>query len=264
MKTRLLLTIAIIIIAVIILTGLIFNFFILDTLNGSDSGTIFPQPQLKYVLVATLENDFNYDALSFKEKTRNLLYAKTILVDENDLLQFPSLLSAIGDIGKYNSFPNKGYSDITVDEIEALQKFIMITSKEQTGIADSSYYSLKLQDNIYHIDYNFHHYPANDLFLFVYSMDPQDTTTQFVEIEDKDFVNVPIIGEVLIKKQFLSENTIPKAISVKDQVSYQKYLDSKFEEKYGSGTAPFGINHILFVDENSNAFRIVVQFERIN
>jgi hypothetical protein len=140
----------------------------------------------------------------------------------------------------------------------------MITSKEQTGIADSSYYSLKLQDNIYHIDYNFHHYPANDLFLFVYSMDPQDTTTQFVEIEDKDFVNVPIIGEVLIKKQFLSENTIPKAISVKDQVSYQKYLDSKFEEKYGSGTAPFGINHILFVDENSNAFRIVVQFERIN
>jgi len=27
----------------------------------------------------------------------------------------------------------------------------------------------------------------------------------------------------------------------------------RFEEKYGKGTAPFGINHILFVDENSNA-----------
>jgi len=37
----------------------------------------------------------------------------------------------------------------------------------------------------------------------------------------------------------------------------------RFEEKYGKGTAPFGINHILFVDENSNAIRLVVQFERI-
>jgi len=37
----------------------------------------------------------------------------------------------------------------------------------------------------------------------------------------------------------------------------------RFEEKYGKGTAPFGINNILFVDENSNAIRLVVQFERI-
>ena len=68
----------------------------------------------------------------------------------------------------------------------------------------------------------------------------------------------------MIKKQFLSDEPIPEAISVKDQISYQKYLDSKFEEKYGVGTAPFGINHILVVDENSNEFRLVVQFERIS
>jgi len=37
----------------------------------------------------------------------------------------------------------------------------------------------------------------------------------------------------------------------------------RFEEKYGKGTAPFGINFILFADENSNAIRLVVQFERI-
>jgi hypothetical protein len=264
MKTRLLIIIGIIIIAVIILTGLIFNFIILDTLNGSDSGTIFPQSPLKYVLIASLENDFDYDSLSFKEKTRYALFAKTILINDDELMLFPNLLSAIKDIGKYDSFPNKGYSDISADGVQALQKFTMIKSKEQTGIADSSYYSLKLQNNTYHIDYNFRNYPSDDLFLYVYPMDPQDTTTIFVEIENKDFVNISIIGEVLIKKQFLFDNAIPEAISVKDQISYQKYLDSKFEAKYGIGTASFGINHILFKDENSNQYRLVVQFERIN
>ena len=94
----------------------------------------------------------------------------------------------------------KGYSDITDEERKSFKKFIMSTSEEQTGISSSSYYSLKFQDNIHHVDYNFHHYPTNDLFLFVYLMDPKNMTTLFVEIEDKDFANIPIIGEVLIKK----------------------------------------------------------------
>jgi hypothetical protein len=37
-------------------------------------------------------------------------------------MQFPSLLSAIDDIGKYDSFPNKGYSDITDEERKAFNK----------------------------------------------------------------------------------------------------------------------------------------------
>jgi hypothetical protein len=262
MKSRLLIIIGILTI-VIVSIGLIFNSSLSNTLDENASGTIFPQPPFDYVIIASLENDFDYDSLSFQEKRRNSQFAKTLLVNEDDLKQFPSLLSAIGDIGRHDSFPNKGYSDIAEEERKAYKKFRMNTSEEQTGIAGSSYSSLKFQDTVYHIDYNFQHYPANDLFLFVYLMDPKDTTTLFVEIEDKDFANIPIIGEVLLKKQFLSVDTIPEAISVKDQISYQKYLDSKFEEKYGKGTAPFGINHILFVDENSNGIRLVVQFERI-
>ncbi len=101
----------------------------------------------------------------------------------------------------------------------------MSTSEEQTGIASSSYYSLKFQDNIYHVDYNFHHYPTNDLFLFVYLMDPKDMTTLFVEIEDKDFANIPIIGEVLIKKSnFYLMILSPKRFQLKIKYSIKIIL----------------------------------------
>ncbi|MGY5148792.1 MAG: hypothetical protein ACW9W3_01880 [Candidatus Nitrosopumilus sp. bin_68KS] len=262
MKTKFLIIIGILTIA-IISTGLIFNFLVSDNTDENASGSIFPRPPFKHVIFASLENDFDYTSMSFKEKSRNSKFAKTLLVNEDELKQFPSLLSAIGDIGKYDSFPNKGYSNISEEERRSFKKFIMNTSEEQTGIVSSSYYSLQFNDNVYHIDYNFRQHPANDLFLYVFVMDPKDTTSLFVEIKKEDFDVIPIIGEYLIKKQFLSVDPVPEAIQVKDQIAYQNYLDSKFEEKYGDGTAPFGINHILYADENSNEFRLVVQFERL-
>lgn len=262
MKTRLLIIVGILIIA-IISTGLFFILSISDSTDENASGSIFPQPPFKYTLIASLENDFDYDSLSFKEKSRNSEFAKTLLVSENDLKQFPSLLSAINDIGKYESFPKKGYSDISEEERRLFKEFRMKVSEEQTGIANSSYYSLEFQGNVYHVDYNFRQYPADDLFLYVYLMDPKDPTDLFVEIGENDFASIPIIGEVLIKEQFLSDYSVPEEIFVKDQTLYQDYLDLKFEEKYGVGTAPFGINHILFTDVDSNKFRLVVQFERI-
>ncbi|MEX0862327.1 hypothetical protein [Nitrosopumilus sp.] len=263
MKTRNLIITGVLIIG-IISVGLLSYFLLLDnTYENASTGSVFPPPPLDHVLIASLENDFDYDSLSFKEKSRNSKFAKTLLVSENDLKQFPSLLSAINDVGRYDSFPNKGYSNISEEERRLFKEFRIKTSEEQTGIANSSYYSLEFQGNVYHIDYNFRHPPADDLFLYVYVMDPKDPTDLFVKIEEKDFANIPIIGEVLIKKQFLSDDHVPEEVSVKDQILYQDYLDSKFEEKYGVGTAPFGINHILFADENSNEFRLVVQFERI-
>ncbi len=181
MKTRLLIIIVVLITG-IILAGLIFSFLLSDNENTS-SGSMFPTPSLKHVIITSLENDFDYDSLSFKEKSRNSQFAKTLLVNETDLKQFQSLLSAIGDIGKYDSFPNKGYSDISEEERRSFKKFIMSISEEQTGIASSSYYSLEFQENVYHIDYNFRQHPANDLFLYVFVMDPKDTTSLFVEIK---------------------------------------------------------------------------------
>lgn len=247
--------------SVVTLLGLVLSFSVFPTHEQTDPDPKISQAKSSHVLVVSLENDFDFDSLSSLEKRRNLLYAKEISVNETELFQFPSLLAAIKDIGQYDSFPNKGYSEIDESERNSLTRFMINKSEEQTGVAGSSYRAIELNDNIYHISYNSDYYPSEHLSLYVYPMEVSDTTEIFVDITREDFDFIPLVGEVLIKDQTIDTITnTPIKISVEDQKLYQNYLDSKFEEKYGKDTAPFGINHILFVD-NSSSSRFIVQFE---
>jgi hypothetical protein len=210
-------------------------------------------------LTVKLDNDLDIEKIDTMKRLQLFsMFEHKITITENEIKQLPKLQEAIESVGRYKSFPSEGYTFISIPEMETIAAYLKDKIHEMTGMRNESTHIFEYKNNTYLLDFRLSDRSFQNPILSVYPPDDSENWTTFIEISNTDFAFVPKLKDAIQKSDTVKYGNGKVSLDLNLVDYYRKYLDEKFELKYGYDTALFSFDHILYNNGTMQKFIVSI------